>query len=657
MFSKSSILIALISVAFGYAFLAASVFDLLDHSKTSKLGPSLVQGLAEPFSLFWAHIFTYLFAYSALYGVAGGFFAWTVEPACRRWTRDSRTARQVVLLLFLLAAIFVTLLSARIYRHSLTGSYLNELANSNNGGLLILGLGAITTITAAAGLLIRCINFVRSASIRTTTRPALVSAASLLAVSASVLFALPNTSGFPTHEDRPHIVIIGIDGWRHDAMPGGDESEVQMPFVSTLLSGAAVIEEAWTPLARTFPAWWTILTGQFPTSNGVRFNLVPSATIPGEAALPKTLGELGYHRIFAMDERRFANISQEHHFDTVVGPAMGAADFLIGGVNDTPLSNLVVNTRLGSLLFPFTHANRAAYSTYRPETFSRQLSRTLYSAPSEPLFLGVHFEMPHWPFKWADSPEPSAGDPFFATYLQSLTAVDNQIEALFKTLGETSVLENALVVLLSDHGETFTTKNTIWTEIDGENVIKSPVGHGNSVLALHQHRVPLAFRSYGTRKFEPGKRSGSASLADIHPTLLDWMDLGMPADLDGDSLVPVLQDPSLRIPDRPVPLETGLNTDSSLEGILAPGRLFAEGAAYYNINRRGRLELKESVLAKVTREKQTAVVHAGKILASRDGPCAPEWLLDINTRTYTLILDQEISEELVDYHRRFFCDD
>ncbi len=50
--------------------------------------------------------------------------------------------------------------------------------------------------------------------------------------------------------------------------------------------------------------------------------------------------------------KRFSSIDASYGFDRTATPAIGGSDFVLAWFADTPLSNVIVNTWLGALLFP-----------------------------------------------------------------------------------------------------------------------------------------------------------------------------------------------------------------------------------------------------------------------------------------------------------------
>jgi hypothetical protein len=252
---------------------------------------------------------------------------------------------------------------------------------------------------------------------------------------------------------RPNVIFIGIDSLRRDAVGGGTGLGVTPHIDAFLAESAHQFTDAITPMARTFPSWMSVLTGRYPRSTGARENLMPRAALKAFRTLPEILRERGYGTFYATDEVRFANIDEGFGFDRVVTPTIGAADFLLGKASDLPLSNLVSNTALGRGLFPATYANRAVWHTYRPETFSELLDEEIQAGG--PQMLAVHFTLPHWPYRWAEPDDIIFNRSSERAYLyqNAVIAADRQFGALMRTLERKGLLENAIVVVLSDHGE------------------------------------------------------------------------------------------------------------------------------------------------------------------------------------------------------------
>lgn len=121
---------------------------------------------------------------------------------------------------------------------------------------------------------------------------------------------------------------------------------------------------------------------------------------------------------------------------------------MLGSYNDFPLGNLLVNFRISSWLFPYNFSNRASFISYYPETFTNELKRELSLQQNSPVFLAVHFALPHWPYAWAASLPDQVENEFSlskrdALYLRALKAVDNQFKVIFCYLKNMAILKTA----------------------------------------------------------------------------------------------------------------------------------------------------------------------------------------------------------------------
>ena len=112
-------------------------------------------------------------------------------------------------------------------------------------------------------------------------------------------------------------------------------------------------------------------------------------------------------------------------------------------------------------------------------------------------------------------------------YLACVSFVDAQVGKVISALEESGHGRNTVVVLWSDHGQHLGEKHrwrkqTLWEEAT---------------------RVPLFFKVPGMTR-PASKSSQVVSLLDMYPTLVEVCKLPPAARLEGDSLVPLLRDPT-----------------------------------------------------------------------------------------------------------------
>jgi len=136
---------------------------------------------------------------------------------------------------------------------------------------------------------------------------------------------------------------------------------------------------------------------------------------------------------------------------------------------------------------------------------------------------------------WSREMVRTLGDPglreFLRIYYASVKLVDDQVGRVLHALEETGRLDNALVVFTADHGDMVGGHGMIW---------KSNGSFYDEIM-----RVPLLMRC--PRLFRPQRSDLAVDLTDLMPTLLSVASEPIPADAQGQNLVPFLagrRDPS-----------------------------------------------------------------------------------------------------------------
>lgn len=459
---------------------------------------------------------------------------------------------------------------------------------------------------------------------------------------------------------RPNIILIGVDSLRPDYL-GFYGARLHTSHLDDFLNESIAFTDALTPLARTWPSWMAILTGQFPETTQARTNLLNPALLTVKSILPQQLKQLGYQTIFATDESRFSNIDQSDGFDEIISPKMGFNDFLLGTLNDFPLSNLLVNSSIGRYLFPWSFANRAAFVTYNPSSFLKRISSTLPHSRTAPLFFAVHFCLPHYPYLWSSAlngKKISVKD-----YQAAVERIDQQFENFMQLLKQNQLLEHSLVILLSDHGEALelpgdriTDANFYVSSVkektiprfyppsaDHETVNRSG-GHGTDVLGFVQYHTVLGVRGYGLSDIVHHQVvMNRVSLLDIKPTILDYLKISN-VHADGISLLPQLVGKKIV---STIPRDFYIESDFSPEAIHSvhpeTRKVLFEGVKFFKIDPLStRIQVRDSMLQMILSSKQYADYRGQWVLASYPEAAhqkifvlvnlaTGEWTTDLNT--------------------------
>lgn len=437
---------------------------------------------------------------------------------------------------------------------------------------------------------------------------------------------------------KPNIIFIGLDSLRPDFTGYFGNRTIHTPNINNFLNSALTYTQAYTPLARTFPAWISILTAKYPKHHFARNNLVDARVVMGNDTLAKFLQQKGYETIYATDEKRFSNITGEYGFDRVLGPRMGVNDFLLGGLSDFPLSNLLVNLPMGRFLFPYNYGNRAASITYQPDSFLQLVESGLAKRSGKPVFLAIHLCLAHWPFTWASDGQQSH---FLLSdqYGTSVEALDKQLGKLLQLLKKEGLLENSLVVLLSDHGTALGLPgdrlisedkyvgdpknlkmvpaiklNAVFPHSKNPNqgyTINTTYGQGTNVLSLQQYHVLLAFKRYGGY-LRTQKNENLSSLIDITPTILDFLGMSHFKAMDGLSLWANFGMDQTRA----LFMETGASMSEIETDHIYIEKVIKHQIGIYNINpHNGLLTISQPAEKLFVKNKQIAILWNGWMLA------------------------------------------
>ncbi|HEX6852414.1 MAG TPA: sulfatase-like hydrolase/transferase [Candidatus Polarisedimenticolaceae bacterium] len=292
------------------------------------------------------------------------------------------------------------------------------------------------------------------------------------------------------------VVVITMDTTRADRLGAYGNRGGLTPNLDRLAREGSVFDEAISQVPLTLPSHASMFTGRYPATHGVRHNGIYRLR-ETETTLAERLKERGWETaafVSAFVLNRGFGIEQGFDvFDDVpVNRYEGGRD----QVYEAERRALDVNKRV------------AAWLSARPD-------------PKRKFFLWVHYYDPHDPYdapELADRKLPGEG------YDREVAYMDAAIGDLLGRLERAGVLESAIVMAVSDHGEAL-----------GEHGERT---HGVFLYEPVVH-VPWIVRAPGL--VDAGARvKGPVELVDLAPTVLDLV--GQPAleAAQGRSLLPRL---------------------------------------------------------------------------------------------------------------------
>lgn len=290
------------------------------------------------------------------------------------------------------------------------------------------------------------------------------------------------------HPGAENLLLVTLDTTRADHIGAYGCVSAETPTVDRLAREGVRFERCFTVSPITLPSHASLLTGLYPFHHGVRMN--------GTHNLP-------------------ANVP------TLAG-ALAARGFTTGAV----VSAMVLDSRHGldrgfqiydDDLSQASQKEVLQYRETKAEDTTRRALRWLESVGDERWFLWVHFFDPHTDYA---PPEPYAGRHANSPYDGEIAYADAQLGIIIQALETRGDLDETLVVVTADHGESLSEH--------GEKT------HGIFVYDATT-RVPLILR-------HPTLAAGTVvepvvSLVDVAPTVLEFLDVPMDGASDGRSLL------------------------------------------------------------------------------------------------------------------------
>ncbi len=224
-----------------------------------------------------------------------------------------------------------------------------------------------------------------------------------------------------------NVLLITLDTLRADYVSCYGSKKVSTPVIDDLAARGVRFAQAIAQVPLTTPSHASILTGTYPQVHGVRdmggFVLekdVPTiASVVGQAGFDTAafVGSAVLNRHYGLD-RGFAIYSDQMKAETSSGKLPGVVAEVRGEV-----------------------VTRRALEW---------LEKHHSSSPGKKFFVWAHYYDPHFPY---DPPEPHRSEHSKDLYAGEVAYTDAQVGKLIGWLSEAGVLEQTLIVLMSDHGE------------------------------------------------------------------------------------------------------------------------------------------------------------------------------------------------------------
>jgi hypothetical protein len=360
-------------------------------------------------------------------------------------------------------------------------------------------------------------------------------------------------------KDKPNVIVVGLEAFRRDVINIHEGTNNWTPFINARFREGVVFDDATTTFSRTNASLVSVLTGLYPVNHGARDNLYPISKVKTDRSIVHSLKERGYQTVFFLADVRFAPITKEYGFETTVVPAYGLTDVVFDVGTDFVLPSLFANTFIARFLASPLYGNKGISRTFLPGSFEKMIYSELNKlSSSKPSFLFFHLSPTHWPYLTNGINElvfdpwgfPSDHKQFVHNnlglsprYVRAAEVLDGHFEKIWKALELRGLLENAIVVIVSDHGQGFgAPKDRLYPSSDRAKEVKNPYmdtyAQNAYIQSPSQISIPMAMIRFEERKtvWAPTIVDAPVSTVDIAPTIKDLLGIDLTEGDDGFSL-------------------------------------------------------------------------------------------------------------------------
>jgi len=422
-------------------------------------------------------------------------------------------------------------------------------------GVILAAIHVFKRFTTRFPLVFSTLNTNMSPSMQ-RSRLVLVPVSLLLILIISMVFFL---HGKQRKTQQPNIIILASDALRPDRFSGFGYGKATTPSIDRLIENGTSVDGVYTTVPRTFPAWVSILTSQYPIQHGITHMFPRVKTRQHrQVTLADILAEKGYRTSafgdFAADIFPRIDLGFQH----VHTPTFNARIMI---------KQVILKNHMFLLPFLTGDIGRAIYPCIReyaefadPEIVTSDIIGEINTQKrrGNPFFITGFYSVTHFPYP---APWPyynmftdtSYSGPYkyskqrivsldntgstgqntseedivhiSALYDGCLHAFDNAVGKIVQHLSEEGLLDNTIILITSDHGE---------------NLYESGfgMGHGEHLRGEYSIKVPCVLHGPGIPR---GKHISSIrSIIDMAPTLCRLSSTAIPASFEGTPLFPPL---------------------------------------------------------------------------------------------------------------------
>jgi arylsulfatase A-like enzyme len=350
--------------------------------------------------------------------------------------------------------------------------------------------------------------------------------------------------------DRPNILLITIDTLRADHLGSYGYEKIKTPVLDGLAARGVVFTQHICQQPITTASHTSLLTSTYPVTNGVQGNNFP---LDSEAiTLQKIMQQHGYTTgafISGYPLKSHASGLNEgfHHYDD----RLFFIDNLLGA-----LSQMVMKLTSVKVVEKYLHGKD--YLTLlqrRADETTAAATKWLEGIGGQNFFMWVHYFDPHAPYDppppydkmydpdyrgsvngsmqtlfkiWDKTLIPTEADiqHIIALYDGEISYNDEQIGVLLDKLRQMQVLNNTVIIVTADHGESLWEHDYNFKH--GDFLYDASIRIPLIIVLPHKEKV-ISEIDHQTENI------------DIVPTVLEYLDISQPSAMQGESLLGLIR--------------------------------------------------------------------------------------------------------------------
>jgi arylsulfatase A-like enzyme len=332
--------------------------------------------------------------------------------------------------------------------------------------------------------------------------------------------------------ERPNLIFISIDTLRADHLSCYSYNKLTTHNIDALAQKGVRFAQAYTSIPITLPSHSSMMTGLYPSSHGAINNghylMLNNLTL---AEILKSNGFTTAAFISAFPLSAKFNFNQGFdYFNNDRRKWSLIVKIPLQSLSNIWILRFLVNFKIIDIL-PTRNATEV----------NKAVCTWLNKNSKNPFFIFIHFWDPHIPYvaprkyrklsyhpntNWLEFLKSYYPRKEEYAYNSEIAYVDNEIGKLISFLKGFGLLENSIIVFISDHGE----------GLDEHNY----KGHTDRVYEEQLH-VPL-FIIYPSLIPEGKVIKQTVNIVNIMPTILDMLKIPAPTALDGSSLMPLINE-------------------------------------------------------------------------------------------------------------------